>query len=85
MTMKSREADGVSRPALVTRAGGSPLRITTTAVWSGAAFRRARRITYLFTGSPITRITGESAMITGHMAREIAVRVTRPGCLINPG
>jgi len=62
-----------------------PVAAAETATWAGAALRSTRRITYRFTGSPATRITGESMMISGHMARQMAAWVTGPGCLIQPG
>jgi hypothetical protein len=46
------------------------------AITHRGALERSRCITYRFTGSPARRITGESAMITGHMASPIAVRAT---------
>ena len=83
MAMRSKDEGRVSRMGVTARAARSPR-------WAMAnraigAVQRTRRITYRFTGSPATRITGESAMIMGHVASEMAAWAAGPGCLIEPG
>ena len=56
----------------------------TAATWAGAALQPTRRITYRFTGSPATRITGERMMSSGRMARETGLPPLRPGTML-PG
>ena len=78
MTVNGRDDARVSRTGVTTRADWLPVRTTATPA-IGAP--RSRRITYRFIGSPTRRITGESAMITGHMASVMAIPATGPGCL----
>jgi len=76
-TTRSRGACA-GRCTATARAGWSPWPVM--APGPAAALRYASRITYRFTGSPATRISGEKMIASGHTAREIAARVTGP-CL----
>jgi hypothetical protein len=79
MAVSSRDCGRVNRTGVPSLTDRSPVRTTTTPAIR--ALPRSRRITYRLTGSPTKRITGESAMITGHVASVIAARAPRHGCL----
>jgi len=79
MTVNSREDGKVSRTDVNAPADRLPVRTTTAPVIG--ALRRSRCLTYRFTGSPASKITGESVMITGHMASATAAWATGPRCL----